>query len=149
MSGLLKKRPFQPDFSSGLHCDRPDIRLDKLPHKAENSGNLRQIALRGLDTLNPGTMQTQSLNGNDVPCRLLDTDYDGQCFRAGQVFFPRTAAYDTIRTAVRADFATAVWNRLRGSTSAPFVAGQQIAVKALNERGNERLGVKPLTETKQ
>lgn len=37
----------------------------------------------------------------------------------------------------RADFDDATWNHLRGAVSAPFVAGEQIAVKVLDERGNE------------
>jgi len=55
---------------------------------------------------------------------------------------PRTAAWDTIRNAVRADFKDEVWDHLRGAVSAPFVAGDRVAVKVIDDRGNELLVVK-------
>ena len=62
------------------------------------------------------------------------------------MFFPRTSAWDKIRRAVRADFDDATWNHLCGAVSAPFVAGEQIAIKVLDERGNELIVVKQTDE---
>ena len=124
----------------------PDISLEKTAEKAEDGADLWQVTLNGLDSFDPTTMDTHSLKGDDVPCWMLDTDYDGQCFRAGQIFFPRTGAWDKIRNSIRADFDEAVWERLRGNVSAPFIAGEQIAVKVLDERGNELLVVKRVEE---
>lgn len=137
MSDLLKNTRASQLFTiTGL----PDVRLDELDEKDKDSGgSLWQVTLNGLDTFDPITMETKSLNGDNVPCWMLDTDYDGQCFRAGQIFFPRTDAWDKIRKAIRADFDDAVWDTLRGNTSAPFIAGEQIAVKVLDDRGNELL----------
>ena len=84
------------------------------------------------------------MDGDNVPCWMLDTDYDGQCFRAGQVFFPRTSAWDKIHRTIKTDFDDAVWECLRGAVSAPFVAGEQVAVKVLDDRGNELLVVKKI-----
>jgi adenine-specific DNA-methyltransferase len=41
-----------------------------------------------------------------------------------------------------------VWEHLSGTTSAPFLAGEsgEIAVKVIDDRGNELLVVKPLAE---
>ncbi len=143
MSDLLKNMRSSQIFSVvGL----PDVELEKASEKAEDGGDLWQATLHGLDVFDPATMQTTSLNGDDVPCWMLDTDYDGQCFRAGQVFFPRTAAWDKIRKAVKADFDETVWEHLRGATSAPFAAGQQVAVKVIDDRGNELMVVKKTTE---
>ena len=139
MADLLKNMRSSQIFSVvGL----PDVELKKAPEKAEDGGDLWQVTLHGLDVFDPATMKTQSLNGDDVPCWMLDPDYDDQCFRAGQVFFPRTSAWDKIRRAVRADFDETVWEHLRGAVSAPFVAGEQVAVKVLDERGNELMVVK-------
>ena len=139
MADLLKNMRSSQIFSVvGL----PDVELKKAPEKAEDGGDLWQVTLHGLDVFDPATMETQSLNGDDVPCWMLDPDYDDQCFRAGQVFFPRTSAWDKIRRAVRADFDDTVWEHLRGAVSAPFVAGEQVAVKVLDERGNELMVVK-------
>ena len=139
MSDLLKNTRSSQIFAVvGL----PDVALEKLDEQAADGGDLWQVTLRGLDVFDPASMDHTALQGDDVPCWMLDTDYDGQCFRAGQVFFPRTLAWDKIRRAVRADFDDAVWERLRGAVSAPFAAGEQIAVKVLDDRGNELLVVK-------
>ena len=121
----------------------PDIHLEKTDKK-DNDADLYQVTLRGLEVFDPTARETQSLAGDDVPCWMLDTDYDGQCFRAGQIFFPRTAHWDKLRKTIRADFDEAVWDALRGNTSAPFVAGPQIAVKVLDDRGNELLVVEKI-----
>ena len=146
MSDLLKNMRSSQIFSIvGL----PDVELKKSTEKTKDGDDLYQITLHGLDTFDPTTMQTKALNGNDVPCWMLDPNYDGQCFRAGQVFFPRTAAWEKIRNAIKADFADEVWEHLRGNTSAPFIAGDQVAVKALDDRGNELLVVRQINEVTQ
>ena len=143
MADLLKNMRSSQIFSVvGL----PDVKLKKANEKAEDGGDLWQVTLRGLDVFDPVTMEHNVLKGDDVPCWMLDTDYDGQCFRAGQCFFPRTAAWDKIRRAIQADFDDTVWQHLRGAVSAPFVAGEQVAVKVLDERGNELLVVKQTRE---
>ena len=136
MPDLLKSTRASQLFAiTGL----PDVTLARLDERDEDGSDLWQVRLNGLDTFDPATMETMSLAGDDVPCWMLDTDYDGQCFRAGQIFFPRTAAWDKIRKAIRADFADAVWDTLHSNTSAPFIPGDQIAVKVLDDRGNELL----------
>ncbi len=143
MSDLLKNMRSSQIFSVvGL----PEVELKKATEKTEDGGDLWQVTLHGLDIFDPATMETKSCGGEDVPCWMLDTDYDGQCFRAGQVFFPRTHDWDKIRKAVRADFDDTVWEHLRGNTSAPFIAGEQIAVKVIDDRGNELMVVKQTKE---
>ena len=143
MSDLLKNMRSSQIFSVvGL----PDVELKKATEKAEDGGDLWQVILHGMDTFNPANMETESHKGNDVPCWMLDIDYDGQCFRAGQVFFPRTDAWEKIRTAIKADFDDTVWEHLRGNISAPFIAGEQIAVKVIDDRGNELMVVKQTKE---
>ncbi len=139
MSDLLKNMRSSQIFSV---CGLPDVALRKADEKADNGGDLYQVELRGLDIFDPISMETDSRNGDDVPCWMLDPDYDGQCFRAGQVFFPRTGAWDKIRKAVKADFEDTVWEHLAGAVSAPFIAGEQVAVKVIDDRGNELMVVK-------
>ena len=145
MSDLLKNTRSSQIFAVvGL----PDVKLEKAPEKAEDGGDLWQVTLRGLDVFDPATMEHNALQGDNVPCWMLDTDYDGQSFRAGQVFFPRTSAWDKIRKAVQADFDESVWERLRGAVSTPFAAGDQIAVKVIDDRGNELMVVKKTGDKK-
>jgi len=143
MSDLLKNMRSSQIFSVvGL----PDVALQKANEKAEDGGALWQVTLNGLDVFDPATMDTQSLNGDGVPCWMVDPDYDGQCFRAGQVFFPRTEAWEAIRKAVSMDFDDTVWEHLRGTVSAPFRAGEQVAVRVIDDRGNELMVVKRTKE---
>ena len=143
MSDLLKNMRSSEIFSA---CGMPDIKLRKTREKSESGDELWQVELSGLDVFDPTSMKVDSLSGGDVPCWMLDTDYDGQCFRAGQVFFPRTAAWDKIRNAMRAEFEASTWDHLRGAMSAPFIAGEQIAVKVIDDRGNELLVVEKISE---
>lgn len=145
MSDLLKNMRSSQIFSV---CGLPDVELKKADEKSDGGDDLWRVKLRGLDVFDPASMETHSCKGDDVPCWMLDTDYDGQCFRAGQVFFPRTEAWDKIRRALKTDFGDTVWKHLRGSESAPFVAGEQVAVKVIDDRGNELMVVKRVRETK-
>jgi hypothetical protein len=50
------------------------------------------------------------------------------------------------RKALKADYDESVWDHLAGARSAPFEAGEQkqVAVKVIDDRGNELLVVKAL-----
>jgi adenine-specific DNA-methyltransferase len=105
-----------------------------------------EIELIGLDTFDPTTMKTEHRSGSDVPCWMLDSDYNNLCFRATQVFFPRTGAWESLKKALKADYDESVWDHLAGTRSAPFEAGEhgQVAVKVIDDRGNELLVVRSL-----
>ena len=79
---------------------------------------------------------------------MLDTDYDELVFHVSQAFFPRTSAWDALKRALRATYDDAVWEHLAGTTSEPFTAGEfkKIAVKVIDDRGNELMVVLPLDQ---
>jgi adenine-specific DNA-methyltransferase len=81
----------------------------------------------------------------------LDTDYNELAFCVAQAFFPRTAAWDNLKRALRGVYADSVWEHLAGTTSEPFAAGEhkQIAVKVIDDRGNELLVLKKLSEAEE
>lgn len=110
-----------------------------------------QVELVGLDVFDPATMEAVHRGGNDVPAWFLDTDYNGLCFHVSQAFFPRTAAWDDLKKALKGEYEDSVWEHLAGTTSAPFAAGEhgQIAVKVIDDRGNELLVVKNLKEVRE
>ncbi|MEY3231771.1 MAG: hypothetical protein RL689_1860, partial [Planctomycetota bacterium] len=143
MGDLLKTMRSSQIFSV---CGLPDVVLRKVKDaKAEKGGAPSyEVELRGLDTFDPATMKTEPMRGEDVPCWMLDTDYNGLCFRARQVFFPRTGAWDDLKKTLKADFAATVWDHLAGTSSTPFEMGEhkRIAVKVIDDRGNELLVVK-------
>jgi hypothetical protein len=84
--------------------------------------------------------------GGDVPAWLLDTDYNELSFHVSQAFFPRTGAWENLKRALRGVYDDTVWDHLAGAVSAPFQAGEhgQIAVKVIDDRGNELMVVKHL-----
>jgi adenine-specific DNA-methyltransferase len=136
MGDLLKNQRSSQIFSV---CGAPDVEVVRLTEAAEDGTPRWQVKLRGLDVFDPVTMQAHHANGDDVPCWMLDTAWNGLVFHADQVFFPKTAAWDSLKRALRATHDEAVWAHLAGDTSAPFVAavGTEIAVKVIDERGNE------------
>ena len=113
------------------------------------AGGRYQVKLLGLDVFDPVTMDNDTRDGGDVPCWLLDTDYNDLCFHVSQAFFPRTGAWENLKRALRGEYDESVWAHLAGTTSAPFEPGEngKIAVKVIDDRGNELLVVKELKTT--
>lgn len=91
-------------------------------------------------------MEPDHRSGNDVPAWFLDVDYNQLSFHVSQAFFPRTGAWNDLRKALKGDYDDSVWEHLSGTKSAPFEAGghAQIAVKVIDDRGNELLVVQKL-----
>lgn len=143
MGDLLKHMRSSQIFSV---CGLPEITIHKAKPAATGAPPRYEVELVGLDTFDPTTMATEHRRGDDVPCWMLDADYNGLCFRGSQVFFPRTAAWDSLKKALKADYDETLWDHLAGARSAPFEAGdqKQVAVKVIDDRGNELLVVKAL-----
>ena len=115
---------------------------------APAAGRSYQVELLGLDVFDPVAMDSDHREGDDVPAWFLDTDYNGLCFRVYQAFFPRTSAWEGLKRSLRGKFEDSVWAHLSGTVSTPFQTGDhgQIAVKVVDDRGNELMVVKPLSE---
>jgi adenine-specific DNA-methyltransferase len=150
MGDLLKTMRSSQIFSV---CGLPEVKLRRIKGNGKGKGNggtQYQAELAGLDVFDPIEMHAHHESGDDVPAWLLDTDYNGLCFHVSQAFFPRTSAWDNLKKALRGTYDEAVWNHLAGTTSAPFEAGEhgQIAVKVIDDRGNELMVVKELKEAK-
>jgi adenine-specific DNA-methyltransferase len=145
MGDLLKNMRSSQIFSV---CGLPEVRVQSRKSKAESQKTEYQVELVGLDVFDPATMEAVHRGGNDVPAWLLDTDYNGLCFHVTQAFFPRTAAWDDLKRALKGEYEDSVWEHLAGTVSAPFEAGEhtQVAVKVIDDRGNELMVVKSLTE---
>jgi adenine-specific DNA-methyltransferase len=140
MSDLLKTSRSSEIFSiTGL----PDVTL-KLANRKPNGNLLHQVEVKGLDIFRPDTMETDSIEAENLPCWMLDTDYNGMVFCASQVFFPKTGAWDNLQKSLKGDFNDSVWEHLAGTVSEPFALGdkRRIAVKVIDDRGNELMVVK-------
>ncbi len=147
MGDLLKNMRSSQIFSV---CGLPEIKLKQHGAKGKEQGVKYTVELVGLDVFDPVTMQTEHRKGDDVPAWFLDTNYNDKVFHVSQAFFPRTSAWDNLKRALKASYEESVWDHLAGTASAPFEAGEhrQIAVKVIDDRGNELLVVKELGEAK-
>jgi adenine-specific DNA-methyltransferase len=143
MSDLLKTSRSSEIFSvTGL----PDFEVKATGKKNDSGDSLYDATLAGLDIFDPSTLKQDSIPGELVPAWMLDTDYDGMSFHATQVFFPKTSAWDNLQKSLRATFDESVWKHLAGTTSEPFALGEKrrVAVKVIDERGNELMRVREL-----
>jgi adenine-specific DNA-methyltransferase len=153
MGDLLKNMRSSQIFSV---CGLPEVAVRKAKPPAHETSKERRAAdwyeveLLGLDVFDPATMQVDHRRGDDVPAWFLDTDYNGQSFHVCQAFFPRTAAWDSLKRALKGEYEDSVWQHLAGTVSVPFEPGQhgQIAVKVIDDRGNELMVVKALEKGK-
>ena len=122
MGDLLKNLRSSQIFSV---CGLPDARIERA-----GNGDYREELL-DLDVFDPVEMDSDHWEGADVPA-----------------FFPRTSAWEGLKRSLRGEFDESVWPHLSGTVSAPFPPGAhgQIAVKAVDDRGNELMVVKLLSE---
>jgi adenine-specific DNA-methyltransferase len=148
MGDLLKNMRSSQIFSV---CGLPEVAVRKSTAKSGNGNPMYEVELLGLDVFDPITMQTEHRRGDDVPAWFLDTDYNGLSFHVSQAFFPRTGAWENLKRALRGVYEDTVWDHLAGTVSAPFEAGEhgQIAVKVIDDRGNELMVVKDLKDLRK
>ncbi|MGH9685531.1 MAG: site-specific DNA-methyltransferase [Candidatus Acidiferrales bacterium] len=146
MGDLLKNMRSSQIFSV---CGLPEAEIRKA--KKVNGAQQYEVELLGLDVFDPVAMEVHHRSADDVPAWLLDTDYNGLCFHVSQAFFPRTSAWENLKKALKGEYEDTVWDHLAGTTSAPFEAGEnaQVAIKVIDDRGNELLIVKSLSEAKR
>jgi adenine-specific DNA-methyltransferase len=143
MGDLLKNMRSSQIFSV---CGLPEIDVRNAEHKEGEPNGRKQVELLGLDVFDPVTMEVSHSAGDNVPAWFLDSDYNGMCFRVSQAFFPRTNEWDKLKKALKGEFEDDVWAHLAGTVSAPFEPGEnkRIAVKVIDDRGNELLVVRAL-----
>ena len=139
MGDLLKNMRSSQLFAV---CGLPDVRVEQTENEQY------QVRLLGLDVFDPVAMDSDHRAGDDVPAWFLDTDYNGLCFYVCQAFFPRTSAWDGLKRALKGEFEESLWAHLSGAVSQPFSAGVQgqVAIKVIDDRGNELIVVKALSE---
>ena len=144
MGDLLKTMRSSQIFSV---CGLPQIVVNRDAKSSERSAPAYQVTLLGLDVFDPVTMMNKPYQADNVPAWFLDTDYYDLCFHVYQAFVPRTGAWDNLKKALKGQYEESVWDHLSGTTSAPFEAldHKQIAVKVIDDRGNELMVVKSLS----
>lgn len=148
MSDLLKSTRSSQVFSV---CGMPEAELRRVKSADKDSPAKYEVELLGMDVFDPTTLEVHHRKGEDVPAWFLDADYNSMCFHASQAFFPRTGAWENLKKALKGDYEETVWDHLAGIVSTPFEIGDngQVAVKVIDDRGNELLIVKSVSEAKK
>ena len=146
MGDLLKNMRSSQIFSV---CGLPDITLHKAG-KSPAGESLYSVELLGFDVFDPVSMEVTHKHGDDVPAWFLDGNYNGLSFHVDQAFFPRTGAWENLKKALKGEYDDTVWEHLAGAKSAPFEIGDhgQVAVKVIDDRGNELMVVKSASAAK-
>src|SRR5215213_1773538 len=141
MGDLLKHMRSSQIFSV---CGLPEIKIHR--KESKEGPPQYQVELIGLDVFDPMTMEVDHEPGGEVPAWFLDTNYNELSFHVSQAFFPRTSAWDNLKRALKGNYEESVWAHLASNKSEPFEAGEhkQIAVKVIDDRGNELLVVEKL-----
>lgn len=145
MSDLLKSPRGSQLFTV---FGQPDVMIKK-------AGDEYIAKLLGVDIYDPTKGEVHSSKPEDVAAWFLDQNYDGYTFCITQVFFPKEATnrnpWDKLENALHGIVDKKRIETLRGTTSLPFKSGDQerIAVKVIDQRGNEVIVVKKLAEVIQ
>jgi len=112
----------------------PDVKVKK-----EKDGTAA-VTLTGVDIYDPVTGETRHDDGENVAAWFLDHDYDGRTFCVSQAFFPVGKAKDPwekLQKALKGSIDEEKFEALRGTTSIAFKPGKKVAVKVIDDRGNE------------
>lgn len=112
----------------------PDVKVKKV------AGGEATVTLAGVDLYDPITGDTSHDDGANVAAWFLDHDYDGRSFCICQAFFPSGKAknpWEKLQKALKGSIDEEKFEALRGTTSIPFKPGKRIAVKVIDDRGNE------------
>jgi adenine-specific DNA-methyltransferase len=119
--------------------------------EVKNKGDGIVVELRGVDIYDPITGKTEQSRGDKVAAWFLDSDYDGYTFKVSQAFFPDGATaknpWDKLENALKGVVDTEKMEQFRSASSIPFELGEhkKIAVKVIDQRGNEVIAMRDLS----
>lgn len=111
----------------------PDVKL----HPAKD-GTV-SVELKGVDLYDPQTGETSTSKGDDVAAWFLDHDYDGRTFCISQAFFPGGGKnpWEKLQRALKGTIDVEKFEAFKTTRSLPFKRGKRVAVKVIDDRGNE------------
>lgn len=102
------------------------------------------VELTGVDLYDPITGETTASKDDDVAAWFLDQAYDDPTFCICQAFFPAEKTknpWEKLQKALKGSIDEDKFEALRGTKSLPFMPGRRVAVKVVDDRGNEVMKV--------
>jgi adenine-specific DNA-methyltransferase len=111
----------------------PDVEIE-----AYNDDHIK-LTLAGIDFYDPNSGETSHRSGDDVAAWFIDHDYDGRTFCICQALFPGGGKnpWEKLQKALRGTIHEDKFETLRTAKSLPFKPGKKVAVKVIDDRGNE------------
>lgn len=138
---LKKKRATNESF---WLLGQPDVKLERV---ADATGKeMYRVEVLGFDYYNTKTGNIDSGGKTKIAMWLLDSDYNGGCLYARQVFFPMGGyrdGLDKLAKNLKAEIDENLFAVYRSTVSLPFELGKyrRVAVKIVDDRGLESLKV--------
>ncbi len=98
-----------------------------------------KVTLSGVDLYDPNTGETNHKSGEEVAAWFVDHDYDDRTFCICQALFPGGGKnpWEKLQKALKGTIDEDKFEALRSTTSLPFKPGKRVAVKVIDDRGNE------------
>lgn len=112
----------------------PDVEVHDEPE------GLLSVELVEVNLYDPNTGETTRSKGEEVAAWFVDHDYDGRTFCVSQALFPSAGSRDPwekLQKALKGTIDEDKFAQLRTTRSLPFKAGKKIAIKVIDDRGNE------------
>jgi adenine-specific DNA-methyltransferase len=111
----------------------PDVRV------APDEDQMVTVTLAGVDLYDPNSGETEHRNGDEVAAWFVDHDYDGRTFCVCQALFPGSGKnpWEKLQKALKGTIDEDKFETLCTATSLPFKPGKKVAVKVIDDRGNE------------
>jgi len=108
-----------------------------------------EVEVHGFDYFDPTSGELVSGGKGKIAAWSLDTDYNERSLFPRQVFFPMAGAKDgwhKLKKAIKAELDERLIERLHGTVSLPFAAGEnrKVAVKIVDDRGIESMKILPI-----
>ena len=106
------------------------------------------VCVSGIDIYDPVKNKICSCTAKSVAAWFLDSDYDGRTFCVTQAFFPNKNTWENIKKTLKTIVVPDTLSQLKNTRSLPFSLGEHrtIAVKVIDLRGNEVMGVRKIDE---
>lgn len=111
----------------------PDVKVE-----ADGDEHIK-LTLAGVDLYDPNSGETTHRSGDDVAAWFVDHDYDGRTFCICQALFPGGGQnpWEKLQKALKGTIHEDRFETLRTAKSLPFKPGKKVAVKVIDDRGND------------
>ena len=137
---MIPELESRKDDTAFVVLSEPDVELSDAP------GGQLKIEVKGLDVYNPRTGTVEPSDPRNIACIMVDTDYDGESFRARRVNFPgagdRNSQLKQLRKAFNRTIDDEKWATMLTARTVPFDPpgpDNRIAIKVVDNAGTEHM----------